>query len=334
MVASANSRHHRINAENPRISKIGSDMRKRLYEIIEVAREDDRVSFFYDAFMLVAILVSIIPLAFKGNDAPDFRQNYPFFFYSDVVTALIFTVDYILRFITADYKLKKRSVFSFLRYPFTLWAIVDLVSILPSVPFLLPSAVQLNSSFKLFRLFRTIRSFRIFRVAKVLRYSRSFSIIVEVIKNSADALLAVCMLAIGYILISALIIFNVEQGSAGTSDAQPQNTLVQETQTEDTWTKNWTDSPAQEKELETQNEDAGKKNESNFNNFLDAVYWATVTLTTVGYGDVCAGTMIGKIITIISSFFGIAIVALPAGIITAGYMKALTDSKKDKEDEP
>ena len=60
-----------------------------------------------------------------------------------------------------------------------------------------------------------------------------------------------------------------------------------------------------------------------FNSFFDAVYWATVSLTTVGYGDIDPTTVIGRTVAMISSVFGIAIVALPAGIITAGYMKAI-----------
>ena len=65
-----------------------------------------------------------------------------------------------------------------------------------------------------------------------------------------------------------------------------------------------------------------------FNSFFDAIYWATVSLTTVGYGDIYATSGIGKILTMISSLFGIAIVALPAGIITAGYMSEInTDDK-------
>lgn len=66
-----------------------------------------------------------------------------------------------------------------------------------------------------------------------------------------------------------------------------------------------------------------------FNTFFDAIYWATVSLTTVGYGDIYPITTAGKIIAMISSFFGIAVVALPAGIITAGYMNALNEEKKD-----
>ena len=91
--------------------------------------------------------------------------------------------------------------------------------------------------------------------------------------------MAVCTLAIGYIFVSALIIFNVESDSFAT--------------------------------------------------FFDAIYWATISLTTVGYGDIYPVTTAGRMITMLSSIFGIAIVALPAGIITAGYMDALSDEKKN-----
>ena len=64
-----------------------------------------------------------------------------------------------------------------------------------------------------------------------------------------------------------------------------------------------------------------------YTTFLDAIYWATISLTTVGYGDIYTVSEAGKIITMISSLFGIAIVAFPAGIITAGYMEELNNTK-------
>lgn len=238
-------------------------MRKRIYEIIELSQDNDCVSSVYDILMMAAIIISIIPLAFK--------QTYTFFYYTDIATTVLFIIDYILRLITADYKINKKSISSFIRYPFTLLAIIDLISILPTLTIL-------NSGFKLLRLFRMFRTLRVFRIFKALRYSKSITIIAKVIRNSKDALLAVCTLAIGYIIISALVIFNVEADS--------------------------------------------------FETFFDAVYWATVSLTTVGYGDIYPVTTAGRIITMISSIFGIAVVALPAGIITAGYMDALNSDKK------
>ncbi len=65
-----------------------------------------------------------------------------------------------------------------------------------------------------------------------------------------------------------------------------------------------------------------------FNDFFDAIYWATTALTTVGYGDIYPVTSGGKIISIFSSLFGIAMVALPAGVITAGF---LSEKNKDNQ---
>ena len=52
----------------------------------------------------------------------------------------------------------------------------------------------------------------------------------------------------------------------------------------------------------------------------------------VGYGDIYPVSALGRIITMVSSVFGIAIVALPAGIITAGYMTELQKSKEADKD--
>ncbi len=242
-------------------------MRKRIFEIIEVSKDGDKLSFCYDLLMIVSIIVSIIPLTT--------RNPHPFFTYTDVLTAFIFIVDYILRLITADYKMGKRSIGSFLRYPFTAGAIIDLISILPSL-------IIINSGFKILRLFRLIRTLRVFRIFKAFRYSRSLMIISKVIRHSKDALYAVCILAIGYICVSALVVFNVER--------------------------------------------------STFETFFDAVYWATVSLTTVGYGDIYPVTTAGRFVAMTSSLFGIAVIALPSGIITAGYMEELKKDR-DKEDE-
>ena len=71
--------------------------------------------------------------------------------------------------------------------------------------------------------------------------------------------------------------------------------------------------------------------QSSFGNFFDAIYWAVVTLTTVGYGDIYPVSNIGRLVGMLSSFMGIAIVALPTGIITAGYTNALS-KENNKED--
>ena len=241
-------------------------MRKRIYEVIEVAKENDKVSHIYDLGMIVVIIMSLVPLLFKTETT--------LLYIMDKVTVCIFIVDYILRWITADYKYAKKKLSSFLRYPFSFMAIVDLLSILPSV-------MVINKSIKAVRILRLLRAMRVLRVFKSIRYSKTFEIIGRVLTKSKDQLIAVGMLAFGYILVSALVIYNVEPNS--------------------------------------------------FKTFFDALYWATVSLMTVGYGDIYPVTVIGRSITMISSFLGVAVVALPAGIITAGYVKEL-DDRGDKNE--
>ena len=239
-------------------------MRKRLYSIIEPAGNGDRFSKIYDFIMMATIIISIVPLAFKETNL--------IFQWIDYITVGIFVLDYILRLFTADYKLNK-SAASFFIYPITPMAIIDLLSILPSV-------TVLNSGFRLLKLFRLLRTLKVLRAFKFLRYSKSFDVIASVFKKQKKVLSAVATMAVAYVLISALVIYNVEPES--------------------------------------------------FETFFDAIYWATISLTTVGYGDIYPITTIGRIVTMISSVFGIAIIALPSGVITAGY---LSEINKDQDNE-
>ena len=65
-----------------------------------------------------------------------------------------------------------------------------------------------------------------------------------------------------------------------------------------------------------------------FDDFFDAFYWAACTLTTVGYGDIYPISDVGRLISIVSSVVGIAIIALPSGIVTAGYLEEINERRK------
>jgi voltage-gated potassium channel len=64
-----------------------------------------------------------------------------------------------------------------------------------------------------------------------------------------------------------------------------------------------------------------------FKSIPETLYWSVVTLTTTGYGDVFPITGIGKILTGVLLMVGVAFFALPAGIITAGFLE---ESRKQK----
>ena len=151
-------------------------MRKKLFSIIESAENDSKLSNVYDFIMMVTIVVSVVPLAFKETNTV--------FQWIDYITVTIFILDYFLRLITADYKLKK-SVVSFFVYPITPMAVIDLISILPSITIL-------NSSFRLLKLFRLLRTLKVLRAFKFLRYSKSFDIITNVFRKQKKGFVCSC----------------------------------------------------------------------------------------------------------------------------------------------
>ena len=122
-------------------------MRQRIFLIINPGEDGGgKLSNIYDAVMIATIIISLIPLAFKETSHA--------FQWIGSITVGIFILDYFLRLITADYKLKK-SAASFAVYPITPMAVIDLLSILPSI-------TALNSSFKLLRLFRLLRALKVY----------------------------------------------------------------------------------------------------------------------------------------------------------------------------
>ena len=151
-------------------------MRKRIYEIIEKSDDNDKASVVYDIFMLVVIVASLVPLFFK-------KENL-IFFIIDKVSVVIFIIDYLLRWITADFKYENKKATSFIKYPFSFMAIIDLLSILPSLTII-------NKGFKALRVLRMIRAFRVIRVFKVARYSNTFKTLGRVLKKSKEPLTAV-----------------------------------------------------------------------------------------------------------------------------------------------
>ena len=223
------------------------NIRRQIYELIGPfdLHEDNVWSNAYHGVMFIAILVSITPLMF--------RAKYEIFWYFDVIPAILFIIDYILRWITADYDLKKGKA-SFFIYPFTFMAIVDLLSILPTIHLLSPT----------FKTARIPRLLKVLRVIKFIRYFEPLETITSVIKKQRKMLWTVVSLSLLYIFITALIMFN---------------------------------------------------------------------LTTVGYGDIYPISHIGRFISMISALVGIAIIALPSGIITAGYLDELKLRREQKEKE-
>lgn len=64
-----------------------------------------------------------------------------------------------------------------------------------------------------------------------------------------------------------------------------------------------------------------------FSNVGDGLWWSIVAFTTVGYGDIYPITPLGKILSSIISLIGIAMIAIPTGIITSAFMNIMQKKK-------
>jgi len=67
-----------------------------------------------------------------------------------------------------------------------------------------------------------------------------------------------------------------------------------------------------------------------FPSILSTLWWSIVTITTIGYGDIVPVTVIGRILTAVIAVAGVALLALPAGIITAGFLDEMKKIKRPK----
>jgi voltage-gated potassium channel len=74
-----------------------------------------------------------------------------------------------------------------------------------------------------------------------------------------------------------------------------------------------------------------EEGENGFHSIPDSIYWAIVTITTVGYGDISPATAVGKFIASFIMLIGYGIIAVPTGIITTEM--ALAAKKKEEVNE-
>ncbi len=228
--------------------------RARIHAILSNDDVNDKVAIWYNRIMVFVIILCLVPLWFK--------EAYLGLRVLDRICASIFIFDYVLRWITADFKLKRGKA-SFLLYPITPMAILDLLSILPSF-------APLSGSFKAIRILRIMGALRAF---KLIRFSKTIQLLMGALYNQRMPLLVILVLGVIYVVVCATVMFNVEPEMFGT--------------------------------------------------FIDALYWAVISLTTIGYGDLTPTSEPGRVVVMVSAFVGVAIIALPSGIITAGLIEEL-----------
>lgn len=189
---------------------------------------------------------------------------FPAFHVIEVITILIFCVEYILRIWTADYLYPDKNEFrSRLRFMISFDGIIDLLTILPF--FFLSGMV-------IFRMLRVARIFHLFRLNA--RYD-SFNVITTVLYEKRNQIISSVFIVLILMLASSLCMYSVEH------DSQPEV----------------------------------------FRNAFSGIWWSMSTLLTVGYGDIYPITTLGRIMAICIAYLGVGAVAIPTGIISAGFVE-------------
>lgn len=189
---------------------------------------------------------------------------FPAFHVIEVITILIFCVEYILRIWTADYLYPDKSEFrSRLRFLISFDGIIDLLTILPF--FFLSGMV-------IFRMLRVARIFHLFRLNA--RYD-SFNVITTVLYEKRNQIISSVFIVLILMLANSLCMYSVEH------DSQPEV----------------------------------------FRNAFSGIWWSMSTLLTVGYGDIYPITTLGRIMAICIAYLGVGAVAIPTGIISAGFVE-------------
>lgn len=248
-------------------------IKKRVFEIIQIGNQTDIPSLIFDVFIVFIIVLNIV-ITFCLTFAQ--LARYAALLQTvELVTIVIFAVEYVLRLWTAQYLYPDMGHGrAKLQFAVSFYGIVDLLTILPYfLPLVFPSGAVA------FRMFRVVRILRLFRINA--KYD-AFHVITTVLKEKRNQLIYSIFLVLVLMMGSSLCMYGLEH------EAQPEH----------------------------------------FSNAFSGIWWSVSTLLTVGYGDIYPITVGGQIMAIVIAFLGVGMVAIPTGIISAGFVEYYTSIKK------
>jgi len=243
---------------------------KNQYQRLRTLVEDNstRGGRLFDYLVQSVIVISLI--SFSIETLPDLSKSVTDTLqYVEVVCVMIFTVEYVLRILVAQKKL--RFIFSF-------YGLIDLAAILP---FYLATGLDLRAV-RILRLLRLIRAF------KLVRYSKAVQLFHRAFVIAREELILFGVVALMLMYLASVGIWYFENAS------QPEA----------------------------------------FSSVFSSMWWAVVTLTTVGYGDVYPVTDWGKVFTFFTLVIGLGVIAVPTGILASALGEArrmLVDTSKSSE---
>lgn len=234
--------------------------RERIYEIVFEA--DTPAGRAFDVALLVAILLSVLAVMLESVESIKAQYGPALLTFEWVFTAL-FTLEYLLRLYAVRYPL---------RYAFSFFGIVDLLSIVPTY-----MNYFLQGGHSPLLVIRALRLLRVFRVLKLARFLGEANVLSTALRNSGPKIIVFLGTVMTVVTVVAALMYLIE------NDGDP---------------------------------------DSQFTSIPRAMYWAIVTVTTVGYGEVVPQTVLGRIVSAILMIMGYGIIAVPTGIVSAELVQA------------
>ncbi|PLX09989.1 MAG: ion transporter [Marinilabiliales bacterium] len=230
-------------------------IKEKIYEVIFEA--DTITGKVFDIILLVAIILSVVIVMLDSVDG--LVQKYGILFtIIEWILTILFTIEYFLRI----YSVKKP-----LKYIFSFYGIIDLLSILPTyIGLFLAGGHYLM-------IIRILRLLRVFRVLKLARYVTAARSLGAALSSSKAKIIVFLEVVISVVIILGSIMYLVEGPENG------------------------------------------------FTSIPVSIYWAIVTITTVGYGDIAPQTVTGQLLASVLMIIGYAIIAVPTGIISSEMIR-------------
>lgn len=212
----------------------------------------------FDVALLLLIVASVLAVMLESVEAIGTR------FHTTLrVLDWIFTIVFLAEYSTRIWVARRR-----MRYVFSFFGIVDLLSILPSF-----IGIVVSGAHSLL-VIRVLRLLRIFRVLKIVRMLGEANQLLSALRASF-AKITVFMGAVLTVVVVMGATMHLVEGA-----------------------------------------------ENGFTSIPRGMYWAIVTMTTVGYGDIAPVTVLGQAIAATLMLLGYGILAVPTGIVSAEYVQA------------
>lgn len=231
-------------------------IRQKLYQI--TFETDTKAGRNFDVVLLWAILISVFTVMLES--VPGVSNKYFYIFSTlEYFFTVLFTIEYLVRISVHPKPLK---------YIFSFWGIIDLISVLPTYLSFLVAGYHYLLVVRIFRLLR------VFRILKLTRYTKESGVLINALKSSRYKISVFFITVLAIVTILGTLMYVAEGGAEG------------------------------------------------YTSIPQSIYWAIVTITTVGYGDIVPHSVFGKILSSIAMVLGYAIIAVPTGIITVELGKS------------